>query len=39
MTLIIRPARVDDAPAMARMGTETYMSAHRDQMATDGTFG
>jgi ribosomal protein S18 acetylase RimI-like enzyme len=32
MALIIRPARVEDAPAMGRMGTETYLSAHRDQM-------
>jgi ribosomal protein S18 acetylase RimI-like enzyme len=32
MTVIIQPARVEDAPAMGRMGTETYLSAHRDQM-------
>jgi GNAT superfamily N-acetyltransferase len=32
MAVIIRSAQVDDAPAMGRMGTETYLSAHRDQM-------
>jgi GNAT superfamily N-acetyltransferase len=32
MTLIIRTAQVDDAPAMGRMGTEIWLSAHRDQM-------
>ena len=32
MSVIIRPARVDDAPAMAHMGVETFLSAHRGQM-------
>ena len=32
MTTIVRPAHLDDAPAMARMGVETYLSAHRDQV-------
>src|SRR5262245_46669134 len=32
MALIIRPARVEDAPAMGRMGTEIWLSAHRGQM-------
>jgi GNAT superfamily N-acetyltransferase len=32
MAVIIRPAQADDALAMGRMGTETWLSAHRDQM-------
>ena len=32
MALVIRSALVDDATAMARMGVETYLSAHRDQV-------
>jgi GNAT superfamily N-acetyltransferase len=32
MSVIIRLAQVDDAPAMAHMGIETFLSAHRGQM-------
>jgi GNAT superfamily N-acetyltransferase len=32
MSVIIRPAQVDDARAMGHMGTETYLTAHRGQM-------
>ena len=30
--MIIRPARVEDAPAMGRLSTETWLSAHRGQV-------
>jgi GNAT superfamily N-acetyltransferase len=32
MDLLIRAARVDDAPAMGRFGVETYLAAHRGQI-------